>query len=365
MMDGGRGAWAEPEGIMKRRRAERGWTKWLLPAGAYAGWRVYRALRTTDLRGRVVLITGGSRGLGLELARQFAREGCRVALFARDEQELERARADVDRFGEVASFRCDVADRERVEEAIQEVVDHFGRLDVLVNNAGIVQVGPFDSMTLGDFERAMAVNFWGPLHMTWSALPHMRQRGGGRVVNITSIGGEVAVPHLLPYSCAKAAFLSLSEGLYAELARHGIEVTTIVPGLMRTGSPVNASFKGDAEREFQWFSASDQHALTSTSAERAARRIVTAVRRHEGKVVLTWQAKMLRLAHSLAPNVVMRVLSTVNGLLPAERGLRFEARRGQELATAGDASSVRRRLEETARRMNQYGETPAPGTGTT
>ncbi len=338
-------------------RGKRGIVGPLLFGGglAYLGWRLFRMMRTDDLAGKVVLITGGSRGLGLALARQFAREGCKLVLCAREEADLATARAELEAAGsEVLTYRCDVGDRDRVEEMVQAAVDRFGQLDVIVNNAGIVQVGPIDAMTLGDFERAMQVNFWGPLHVVWAALPHLKAQGHGRIVNITSIGGKVAIPHLLPYDCAKAAFVSLSEGLYAELARHGVKVTTIVPGLMRTGSPLNASFKGAAEEEFKWFSAGDSFALTSMSADRAAKRIVTGARRGEGQVVLSWQAKLLRTAHALFPNVVMRGLALVNRLLPGEQGLRFESRRGADLAGATSGRLVDR-MDAAARRFNQYG----------
>jgi NAD(P)-dependent dehydrogenase (short-subunit alcohol dehydrogenase family) len=323
----------------------------------YLGWRLFRRIRTADLKGQVVLITGGSRGLGLVLARQYAKEGCRLAICARDEQELERARDDLERLGaEVLVRNCDVTDRERVEDLVEEIVARFGALDVVVNNAGIIQVGPFESMTPGDFERAMAVNFWGPLHVTWAVLPHMKERGRGQIVNITSIGGEIAVPHLLPYDCAKAAFLNLSEGLQAELSRDGIQVTTIVPGLMRTGSPVNALFKGDASREFDWFSIGDATALTSTSAERAARRIVMGTKRREGRIMLTWQAKLLHLAHALVPNLFLRGLGVINRLLPRAGGLRFESQKGRDLFGPTKTSFFRRGVEKSALRFNQYGE---------
>jgi short-subunit dehydrogenase len=105
----------------------------------------------------------------------------------------------------------------------------------LVNNAGVIQMGPVEDQSLEDFEEALGTMFYGVLMPIWSVLPQMISRGEGRIVNITSIGGKLSVPHLLPYNCAKFAAVGLSEGLRAELGRSKISVTTIVPGLMRTG----------------------------------------------------------------------------------------------------------------------------------
>ncbi len=195
-----------------------------------------------ELGGQVAVITGGSRGLGLLLARELGRHGCQLAICARDEAELARARADLESRGmTVHTVRCNVAERAEVERFIAEVVRRFGGIDLLVNNAGTIKVGPVELMTVGDFEDAMRVNFWGMVYPTLSALPIMRAQGGGRIVNITSIGGKVSVPHLLPYNCAKFAAVAFSEGLRAELARDGITVVTVVPGLMRTrGDPLGA-----------------------------------------------------------------------------------------------------------------------------
>src|SRR5262249_14186196 len=155
-----------------------------------------------DLRGRVVLITGGSRGLGLVLAREYARRGAALVLLARDPEELERARHDLaGRGATVLALACDVGDETQVAAAVRRAVARFGRLDIVVNNAGDIEVGPVETMNRDDWERAMSTNFWGALHTTLAALPHMRIHGEGRVVNISSIGGLVALPHLVPY-CA-------------------------------------------------------------------------------------------------------------------------------------------------------------------
>ncbi len=204
-----------------------------------------------DLRNKVVLITGGSRGLGLALAREFGRYGSRLALCARDHNELDEALGRLrEKNIDATSFPCDITDKSQTASLIQRVVDHFGTIDILINNAGFIKVGPFDSFDQSDFEYAMNVMFWAPVNLTFAVLPHMRKQASGHIVNITSVGGRVSVPHLLPYSCAKFAMVGFSSGLGTEVKSHGIQVLTVVPGLMRTGSYLNAEFTGAAKEEF-------------------------------------------------------------------------------------------------------------------
>jgi len=235
----------------------------LLAGGALLAAReISRHIAPAELRGQKALVTGGSRGLGLLIGRELARAGCDVTICARDVDELARARADILRFGrQVETVVCDVSDRVQVNRMIRQVTTHFGQIDILVHNAGVIQVGPLENQSIDDFQMAMDVMYWGIVHPTLAVLPQMRARGSGRIVNVTSIGGKLGVPHLLPYSSAKFAAVGFSEGLAAEVAKDGIAVTTVVPGLMRTGSHLHALTKGQHEAEYGWFSlgASLQH----------------------------------------------------------------------------------------------------------
>lgn len=281
-------------------------------AAALMARRKYLESREKFIGGSVVLITGGSRGLGLALAHQFAREGCRIAICARDADELERAKEDLINSGaRVMTVVCDVTRRTDVEQMIADVQARFGKIDILVNNAGVIKVGPLESMTIEDFEDAMNIIFWGTVHPTMTLLPSFIERNSGRIVNITSIGGKVSVPHLLPYTSAKFAAAGFSEGLRAELDHTGIKVTTIAPGLMRTGSYTAALFKGDAEAESNWFSVGASLPGLSMSAERAACEIVGAVKRGESERVLSLPANALAKLKGIAPGLTQDLLGFV------------------------------------------------------
>ena len=321
---------------------------------ALAAGLAWRLRPGESLRGDVALVTGGSRGVGFLLARTLLEKGCRVAICARDSETLERARGRLEREtgGTVVAYECDVGDPEAVSRMVDRIVDELGALDILVNNAATIQVGSVDTLDLEAYHRAMDIAFWGTVHAVRAALPYMRERGRGRIANITSIGAAVSVPHLLPYDAAKHAVLGYSEGLRAELDGTGVSVTTIMPGLMRTGSPVHVEYRGQTENEYAWFAAGDVLPVTSISALRAADRIVLAVSRRETRVVLSWPARILRLAHHLAPTLTIRVLGIANRLLPDAAGREDEVVRGTTLR--GELpEAIERRLDDAASEANQ------------
>ena len=330
-------------------------TRLLVAAGA--SLLLARRLRSRSnysLQGRTVLITGGSRGLGLALARQVAAEGARVVICGRDAESLERAAASLARAGaEVLALSADVTDPASVTDMMVAVHQCYGQVDVLINNAGVIEVGPAVTMSVEDYEEAMATNFWGMLYPTLALLPDMRARRSGRIVNITSIGGKLGIPHLLPYSASKFAAVGFSQGLRAEVAGDGIRVVTVCPGLMRTGSPRNAIFRGQHKSEYAWFSISDALPGLSISAESAARRIVASCRRGDAEVLFPLPAKLAAMINVVAPGLTAGILATIDRLLPAATGAPTGRRTGLESQSWISPSWLSRLGDRAARKYNQ------------
>ena len=271
-----------------------------------------------DAGSSVALVVGASRGLGLLVARELGERGHRVVICARDDAELSEAAAVLRQSGiDVTTKVCDVTDRDAVHAMVDQVEDEVGPLHTVVTVAGIIHVGPLDSVTEADFTEAVDIMLWGPVHVALAVLPYLRERGTGHIGTVTSIGGMVSVPHLLPYSTAKFGAVGFSQGLSAELAGTGVTATTIVPGLMRTGGHLHALFSGQQTQEYAWFATSGSLPLVSMDAERAATKMVDAVLAGKPTVILSPLAKIGARVHGLAPATTVRLMSVASRLLPS------------------------------------------------
>jgi len=291
-----------------------------------AGVALLTKTKPVSFRGAAVVITGGSRGLGLALAKELVKEDASVTLLARDAEELERAR-QILTFetpgARVQIIPCDVTRDAELSMALEQSIALWGSVDMLINNAGAILVGPFDTLTREDFEAQMNLHLYPVLKATQWLVPHFRRRRKGRIVNICSLGGKVAVPHMLPYDSSKFALAGFSQGLTAELALDGIPVTTVYPTLLRTGSPIQAVFKGDHQKEYTWFAASDNFPGLSMSATKAARAILQGAREGKAEVIL---GSLGRVRVGLAiffPETLAWTMALLNRLMPRGRATSY------------------------------------------
>lgn len=280
------------------------------------GWAVaYRF--TMNSTKPTALVAGGSRGLGMLIARELLDRGYQVAICARKVDDMDRACQILGTHGTVRAYACDVRDFEAVEQLVTSVTRELGPIEVLITVAGVIQVGPAEVMTIQDYRNAVETMTMGPVHLALAVLPGMRERRRGRIGTVTSVGGLVSPPHLLPYATAKFGAVGFSDGLAASLGGTGVTATTIAPGLMRTGSPERADFSGRPEREYAWFAPAASLPLLTVDADRAARIMVDATLAGKPMALVGWMPKVAHRVRGLAPGLTTRMMSVMNRLLPS------------------------------------------------
>jgi short-subunit dehydrogenase len=325
--------------------------KLLAAIGAGGLFMIARKLSRDTYRDQIVMITGGSRGLGFALAQDLIQRGAEVILLARDPGELRDA---CEKLGPHAhAIRCDVTSQTQLAQAIQSVIRDFGTIDTFIHNAGLISVGPFQSFTDRDFKNA--VNLHLKTAVTSVRLLQPVMNGGGRIAFISSIGGKVGLPHMSAYSATKFALGGFAEAVRPELAADGISLTVAYPGLMRTGSPPRATVKGDAEHEFLWFASADELPLFSMAADRAARKILNAIIKRRSEIIVGWSAKALTLMRNLAPELTAISMRIANSALPKSKSK--VAVQGEDARQAFDESPLtqplRKREQKARAQWNQ------------
>jgi len=276
-------------------------------AGASYEWFQRRKLETYFQK-KTILISGGSTGLGFALAKRLLSYGANVSICGRDETKLSDLKNRLVLYSnQLHIFQCDVASRDKVKNWIDAAVARFGRIDMLVNNAGILTVGPVESQGESLYRENLDIMLWGHLNTCHEVLGHLKI-GKGQIVNIISVGGKISIPHMSSYSVAKSAAAAFSEGLGIELAKYGISVTTIFPWLLRTGSYVNGFFpKGDV-KEFQAFSLGSALPMLALNVDAAVSEILIAVRKKKVEAYIGVMARVVTLARELLPGLSRRVL---------------------------------------------------------
>ena len=285
----------------------------LAGAGLLGGAMLMRKRATRApllIAGKTVIITGGSRGLGLALGEEFGRAGANLVLAARSESELQTAKQMLLTRGAVPSenrielVACDLRENADCLRLGRVATERFGQVNILINNAGVIHVGPIEKQPLEAYRDAMESDFFAGLQMTYAVMPQMLERGEGSIVNISSIGGKIPVPHLAPYNAAKFATTGFSETLHAEMRTKGIRVTTVCPGLLRTGSYPNAIVVGDLEKEYRWFSVSASLPGVAHETKAAAEKIFAATLEGRTEITIGRDAYLAARIHGLMPETV-------------------------------------------------------------
>ena len=253
-----------------------------------------------DPRGKVVILTGASAGIGAATARLFAAEGARLALAARSPAPLADLAAGLP--GQHLVAPTDVADPAACRALVEAAVARFGRLDILINNAGVGLAGPVAALAPADLERTLAVDLLGPLRLIQAALPHMA--GRGQIINVSSVLAAQPLPYLGGYAAAKAALERLGEALRMELRGSGVAVTTLRPGTTRTGFRANRLGAGRDRRRV---------APRGVPPDAVARAILRAARREPRLAYVTLGDRLgvalARLLPALAEGVLSRAIT--------------------------------------------------------
>lgn len=263
-----------------------------------------------DFNGRVAAITGAGSGIGRALAEELARRGCHLALSDIDEAGLAETVGRCEGRGvKVTSELVDVADRDAVHAWADHVVADHGKVNVIVNNAGVALGASVATMSYDDLDWLMGINFWGVVHGTKAFLPHLKASGEGHVVNISSVFGLVSIPSQSAYNAAKFGVRGFTDALRIELDIEdvGVSSTTVHPGGIKTAIAANArmdesvaGFSGDHAREFD--------KLARTTPEKAAKQILTAVERNRRRALIGPDAKVFDLVSRLPAGLYQRAL---------------------------------------------------------
>lgn len=257
-----------------------------------------------------VLITGASQGIGKATALLFANKGYDLVLAARQPDRLAAVGQEIQALGRQAlTVPTDVKDPQQVKALVDKALAQYGAIDVLINNAGIYLSGPVETFSLDDWHQAIDTNLWGYIHTIHALLPHFIARGTGTIVNLSSIGGKVPAPYLVPYCTSKFAVTGLTEAMHSELKPKGIHVCGIYPNVIASSLMERAIFRGKDADDAQARRQQLQQVVSVPIVEKpedVAKAIWEAVK-HQRDEIMVGSASVSKAAYNFFPGVMQWV----------------------------------------------------------
>jgi short-subunit dehydrogenase len=256
-----------------------------------------------DLNNRIAVVMGSASGIGRALAIQLADQGCVLALADLDHEGLAAVAAQINAKSKGTTIHAlDISNREQVYRFAADVIQSHGRIDILINCAGVAVLETIEDIGYDDFEWVMAVNFWGAVYTTKAFLPLLKQNPEAHIVNVSSVDGIVPNPNSAAYASAKAALRSFTETLFQELQGTNISVTSVMPGSVKTNIYRNTRFfKAACEGMTQEECIAFFENAALTSAEDAAKSIINAIKKNKGRVLIGLDGQLIDICSRLAP----------------------------------------------------------------
>ena len=256
----------------------------------------------TTINGKLAIVTGAASGIGRATALSLAKRGARLIVTDVNRDGLAETASQIEALGGSATtFILDVSDRDAIYAFAQEVESAHGGADIVINNAGVAQIARVEDLSYEDFEWVMNIDFWGMVYGTKAFLPQLQKKGGGHIVNVSSIFGLISVPSQAAYNSAKFAIRGFTEALRHEMRGSDIQVSSVHPGGIKTNIVRNARFLQSTQKTEREEAVSGFDKIARTTPEKAGETIVQGIEKNRGRILIGFDARLVDWLQRLLP----------------------------------------------------------------
>jgi len=297
------------------------WT-FMAGIGGLAGYFAFkRKKRQFTYQGKVVLVTGGARGLGYIMARQLVEEGAKVIICARDADQLDKAYVLLRNHGEVTyPYVCDITEKENIVQLAYFIKKRFGRLDVLINNTGTITINPIEQLPLNNYKKFIESHLWGPMQLVRVLIPLLSKSREAKIVNIFSVGGKISLAKSQPYDVNEIVHAVFYDNISRVITGKNIKLTAIYPEFKDQDLPVNLKLKGHSEQELAWSKFNESRPLISLYAENVGKQILKTAQIGKKTLTLPFPRELARIVNNINTELNLTLCQLVDHLVPHDSG---------------------------------------------